>query len=82
MHLTRAVKGNYVYNMLLTEAIQLFDVYNEVFNKKEKSTGCSRCRLNIAKALGKLYFDYQKTNNLEKPKRNGKGKTSKSRPKV
>lgn len=34
-HLTRAVKGNYVYNMTKDEAQQLFDIYNVVFGKTE-----------------------------------------------
>lgn len=73
-HLQRAVKGNYVYNMTKDEAQQLFDIYNVVFGKNEKSIGCTRCRLNVAKLLGNLYFQYQQKNNIQKQKRNGKTK--------
>ena len=71
-HLTRAVKGNYVYNMTKDEAQQLFDIYNVVFGKTEKSIGCTRCRLSVCKLLGNLYFKYQQQNNIQKQKRNGK----------
>lgn len=82
IHLNRAYYGNYVYNMMKSEAEEIFQIYNEVFLKNEKATGCTRCRLNVCKLLGGLYFKYQQDNNLQKQKRNGKGKTSKARPKV
>lgn len=82
-HLNRAYNGNYVYNMLKSEAEEIFQIYNEVFLKNEKSTGCTRCRLNVCKLLGNQYFKYKTKNNIQKPKQNNeKGKTSKSRPKV
>lgn len=72
IHLIRGVRGNYVYNMTQCEAEALFTIYNRVYHKNEKAIGCTRCRLNVCKLLGGLYFKYQQDNNIEKPKRNGK----------
>lgn len=61
-HLNRAYNADFVYGMTLAEAEELFDIYNKMFNKNEKSTSCTRCRLRIAKLLGAKYFEYKEKN--------------------
>lgn len=55
-HLNTAYYGGYIHSMTLSEARQLFDFYNQAFNKTEHAYTCSHCRLRVAKLLGKLYF--------------------------
>lgn len=57
-HLHRAFYGQYVFGMMASEAKELFEIYNEIFKKNEKSTSCGRCRLNVATALGRLFYEY------------------------
>lgn len=55
-YLNTAYYGNYIHGMTLREAQEVYKIYNEVFNKNERSFTCSHCRLRITKLLAQLYF--------------------------
>lgn len=62
-YLYTAKHADYIYGMTLSESKELFNIYNQVFNRDEKSFACAKCRIRIAKLL----FDYV---NKAKNKRN------------
>lgn len=77
-HLSNAVYGDYLYGVTLSIVSVITDVYNEVYKKKESVTNCSKCRLRIFKAVGKLYFEHYKElsdrmENARKEKKRTKG---------
>lgn len=55
-HLRTAYYGSYIHGMTLLEAKELFNIYNELFGKKETAYSCSHCRLRITKLLGQKYY--------------------------
>ena len=60
-HLWTAVNCSYARAVGMDGFEALNEVYKELFRKDSGLiTGCSRCRLNSLKELGKLYFEYEK----------------------
>lgn len=67
-HLNTAYYGSYIHGMTLSDAREIYKIYNEIFNKNERSFTCSHCRLRITKLLAQLY--YKTLINHGKKKRN------------
>lgn len=55
-HLNTAYYGSYIHGMTLSDAREIYKIYNEIFNKNERSFTCSHCRLRITKLLAQLYY--------------------------
>lgn len=60
-----AYHGQYITGMLESEAKQMFDLFNKIFNANETFTRCAKCRFNMCAKIGKLVHEYEQ-NNLEK----------------
>lgn len=54
--ITTAYKSHYITGITRPQAEILFGIYNDVFGTKEKSVGCSHCKLRICSKLGELYY--------------------------
>lgn len=55
-HLNTAYHGNYIRDITIIEVKELFEIYNELYNKNEKNITCNNCRIRIIKILGSLYY--------------------------
>lgn len=55
-HLNTAYNGNYIRDITIIEVKELFEIYNEIYNKNEKNITCNNCRIRIIKMLGSLYY--------------------------
>lgn len=64
-HLNRAYYGQYTIGLNNDDAELGFSIYNEIYNTKERSYSCARCRLRIFRELGKLYFSYKNKSNKD-----------------
>lgn len=67
-HLNTAYYGSYIHGMTLSDAREIYKIYNQIFNKNERSFTCSHCRLRITKLLAQLYYKTTKTNGKSKSK--------------
>lgn len=55
-HLNTGYNGNYIRDITIIEVKELFEIYNEIYNKNEKNITCNNCRIRIIKMLGGLYY--------------------------
>lgn len=70
-HLNTAYNGNYIRDITIIEVKELFEIYNEIYNKNEKNITCNNCRIRIIKMLGGLYYGKKsKSTKRTKTKRN------------
>lgn len=77
-HLWTAVNCSYARAVGMDGFEALNEVYKELFRKDSGLiTGCSRCRLNSLKELGKLYFEYEKRLAEETKKQEDDGQAQK-----
>ena len=78
-YLYTAKNADYVVGITNAESQKLFSLYNEIFNKNETTTQCTRCRIRICKLLYSVYVE--KEQSLNKPKTSTKPstKTTKSK---
>ena len=57
--LTTAFKSQFITGLTMQQADYLFQIYNEIFTPKKRSTSCSQCRLDVCRQLGRLFFEYE-----------------------
>ena len=57
--LTTAYRANYVISLSYRDSDELTSIYNETYHQSKKTSRCTKCLLEVAKRLGKDYFDYQ-----------------------
>lgn len=72
-YLYTAKNADYVVGITNAESQKLFSLYNEIFNKNETTTQCTRCRIRICKLLYSVYVE--KEQSLNKPKTSSKPST-------
>lgn len=74
-HLNTAYNGNYIRDITIVEVKELFEIYNEIYNKNEKNITCNNCRIRIIKMLGSLYYENREKKNTNKSKTKQRTKT-------
>lgn len=74
-HLNTAYHGNYIRDITIIEVKELFEIYNEIYNKNEKNISCNNCRIRIIKMLGSLYYDNREKKTTNKGKTKQRAKT-------
>lgn len=60
-YLYTAKNADYVVGITNAESQKLFQLYNEIFNKNESTTQCTRCRIRICKLLYSVYVEKEQS---------------------
>lgn len=76
-YLYTAKNADYVVGITNAESQKLFQLYNEIFNKKESTTQCTRCRIRICKLLYSVYIEKEQSLNKTSTKKTTKSKKQK-----
>lgn len=76
-YLYTAKNADYVVGITNAESQKLFQLYNEIFDKHESATQCTRCRIRICKLLYSVYTE--KEQSLRKKESKSSTKTTKSK---
>ena len=66
--LRTAYNSQFITGLTNQQANTLFDIYNQIFHTKKRSTSCSQCRLEVCAALGKLYYEFQESEDINEDK--------------
>lgn len=81
-YLYTSANADYIVGITTAESQKLFQLYNEIFNKNETTTQCTRCRIRICKLLYSVYIEKEQALNktkTEKPKPTKKTTTAKKK---
>lgn len=78
-YLYTASNADYIVGITSTESQKLFQLYNEIFNKKETATQCTRCRIRICKLLYSVYTEKEQSLRKKETKTSTKKTTTKKK---
>lgn len=78
-YLYTSAYADYIVGITTAESQKLFQLYNEIFNKNESTTQCTRCRIRICKLLYSVYVEKEQTLNKKETKTSTKKNTTKKK---
>lgn len=51
--------SQFITGLTTKQAKIFFDIYNNVFHARMKTTTCAQCRLEVCQKLGRLFYEYR-----------------------
>lgn len=75
-YLYTSANADYIVGITTAESQKLFQLYNEIFNKNETTTQCTRCRIRICKLLYSVYVEKEQSLNKKETKTSSKKTTT------